>query len=137
MFSITVSQDYNNWICELSIKQFFHQHMNFSSSSSSPFEFIAFLTANNIKYFHFVFQNGHLKASHDVLQTLATELQNVGDDFDKHEGAFYKLSSTGVLMSAVVHRTNRGQAAGGIRNFLYDGFLESFLYNFRYEYILS
>jgi leucine dehydrogenase len=42
-------------------------------------------------------------------------------DFHEHEGIFIQLSSKyDTLLGAFVHRTNRGQAAGGVRYWSYD-----------------
>jgi leucine dehydrogenase len=42
-------------------------------------------------------------------------------DFDRHEGFFVQVApDTGVLQGACVHRTCRGQAAGGVRFWRYD-----------------
>ncbi|KAJ3301641.1 hypothetical protein HDV03_000520 [Kappamyces sp. JEL0829] len=91
-----------------------------------PDAFVAFLATNNIKScFHFVTKNGKLVASHAVLQPIADHLTHHGDDYNQHEGCFYRISSSGVLLSAVVHRTRRGPAAGGVRNWVYND-MESF-----------
>jgi glutamate dehydrogenase/leucine dehydrogenase len=64
---------------------------------------------------------GRLAASHPDLEPLARHLEADRRDFDRHEGIFVQVGPrTGVLQSAVVHRTCRGQAAGGVRFWRYD-----------------
>jgi glutamate dehydrogenase/leucine dehydrogenase len=90
---------------------------------SSPQEFIAFLKSNNITRFYFAYDNklSAVKSSHPSLQPIADFLNNDKRDFQKHEGIFAQLSSKyDTLLGAFVHRTNRGQAAGGVRYWLYD-----------------
>jgi len=64
---------------------------------------------------------GELVASHAVLQPLADFVQADGRDFDGHEGLFFQVSRRHeTLQGAFVHRTCRGQAAGGVRYWSYD-----------------
>ncbi|MFO0581776.1 MAG: Glu/Leu/Phe/Val dehydrogenase dimerization domain-containing protein [Anaeromyxobacter sp.] len=66
---------------------------------------------------------GRLAASHPALEPLARAIEADARDFDRHEGLFVSVApGTGVLQSAVVHRTCRGQAAGGVRYWRYDTF---------------
>lgn len=91
--------------------------------SLSPQEFIDFLKQENITRFYFVYddESSTVKSSHSLLQPLAEFLQNDKRDFQKHEGIFVQLSSKyDTLLGAFVHRTNRGQAAGGVRYWSYD-----------------
>lgn len=91
--------------------------------SLSTTEFISFLKKENIKRFYFVYdaENDVIKASHDVLKPIADFFQNDKRDFRKHEGLFVQISSKyDTLLGAFVHRTNRGQAAGGVRYWNYD-----------------
>lgn len=65
--------------------------------------------------------HGELVASHAVLQPLADFIQADGRDFDGHEGLFFQVSRRhDTLQGAFVHRTCRGQAAGGVRYWSYD-----------------
>jgi len=89
----------------------------------SPEEFISFLKENKIKRFYFVFNpiSKEIIASHKQLTEIAEFLTNDRRDFSKHEGLFFELDSEyDVIHSAAVHRTNRGQAAGGIRFWQYE-----------------
>lgn len=89
----------------------------------SPDKFIKYLKAENISRFFIVINSAtsKLTASHSQLQPIADFLQNDKRDFQKHEGLFVQLSSKyDTLLGAFVHRTNRGQAAGGVRYWSYD-----------------
>lgn len=95
----------------------------------NPQEFIAFLKTEKIKRFYFVYEkeNKTIRVSHPALQELADFIQNDTRDFMEHEGAFFQISSEyDVLQGAFVHRTNRGQAAGGVRFWQYDS-MEDYL----------
>lgn len=92
-------------------------------------EFCRFLEQNGIRRFFLVWdrENGRVQASHPALAPLARFLEQDRRDFDRHEGLFVQIApETGVLQSAVVHRTCRGQAAGGVRFWKYDT-VEEFL----------
>ena len=89
----------------------------------TPESFIKFLKNNGISRFYFVYdaESRVVKASNNKLNEIANFLQNDKRDFDKHEGLFFELDPVyDVIHSAVVHRTNRGQAAGGVRFWQYD-----------------
>ncbi len=89
----------------------------------SPEEFITYLKANNIKRFYFVYDSAtkNIFTSHSQLSEIVNFLQNDKRDFDKHEGLFFELDSDyDVIHSAAIHRTNRGQAAGGVRFWQYE-----------------
>ncbi len=89
----------------------------------SPAEFIQLLKDNSITRFYLVYDNSssEIKVSHPVLKSLADFLKSDERDFQKHEGIFVQLSSRyDTLLGAFVHRTNRGQAAGGVRYWAYD-----------------
>jgi glutamate dehydrogenase/leucine dehydrogenase len=91
--------------------------------SSTPTDFIKYLKKENIKKFYFVydFENNKLKASHNQLQAIANFFSNDKRDFIEHEGWFCKVSDEyDMILGAFVHRTNRGQAAGGVRYWSYD-----------------
>jgi glutamate dehydrogenase/leucine dehydrogenase len=90
---------------------------------TSPQEFIAFLKSNNISRFYFVYDKNSsaVKCSHPSLQPIADFLNNDKRDFQSHEGIFVQLSlKYDTLLGAFVHRTNRGQAAGGVRYWKYN-----------------
>ena len=62
-----------------------------------------------------------MRASHPALEPLARLLAADRRDFDRHEGVFVQVApATGTLQGAFVHRTCRGQGAGGVRLWRYD-----------------
>ncbi len=89
----------------------------------TPKEFINFLKKEKIKRFYFVYDTKKetVVASHSQLQSIADFLNNDKRDFMKHEGLFFQLTEKyDILQGAFVHRTNRGQASGGVRYWNYD-----------------
>jgi glutamate dehydrogenase/leucine dehydrogenase len=85
-------------------------------------EFVSFLKKNNIRRFHFVYdkEQSRVVASHPQLQALADLLSRDTRDMDKHEGVFCQLTQKhDILQAAFIHRTCRGQAAGGARFWTY------------------
>lgn len=61
-----------------------------------------------------------VRASHPALEPLARFLQEDRRDYDRHEGVFVQIApETGVLQAAFLHRTCRGQGAGGVRFWRY------------------
>ena len=96
---------------------------------STPANFINFLKKEKIKKFFFVYDNDNkrLKASHIQLQSIADFFTDDERDFIMHEGWFCKISEEyDMLLGAFIHRTNRGQAAGGVRYWNYDTIEEYF-----------
>jgi leucine dehydrogenase len=88
-----------------------------------PAEFVDFLRGENIRRFYFVFdpRSRVVMSSHPGLQPLAEFIQSDRRDFAEHEGLFFQVTEKyGTLQGAFVHRTCRGQAAGGIRYWPYD-----------------
>ncbi|MCF8259291.1 MAG: hypothetical protein K9J12_00820 [Melioribacteraceae bacterium] len=95
----------------------------------SPVEFITFLREEKISRFYFAFDdlNSTIISSHSQLTEIAEFLKNDNRDFNTHEGIFIQVSRHfNVLHCAFIHRTNRGQAAGGVRFWNYDK-VEDFL----------
>lgn len=95
----------------------------------SPEDFVSFLQERGLRRFHFVTDpdTGRLIASHEILQPIADALQRDPRDFDAHEGMFFQVTrSHATLQGAFIHRTRRGQAAGGVRYWSYDT-LEDFV----------
>ncbi len=91
--------------------------------SLSPTEFVAWLKKKEIPRFHLVLdqQNGLVRSSHPELQALADFVNADTRDFMGHEGLFFQVSSAhDTLQGAFVHRTCRGQAAGGVRYWSYE-----------------
>lgn len=91
-----------------------------------PGELIAWLRAEKIDRFHLAGDGaGGLQASHLALQPLAEAVAADRRDFQAHEGLFFQASrSSDTLLGAFVHRTCRGQAAGGLRYWGYGRFDE-------------
>jgi glutamate dehydrogenase/leucine dehydrogenase len=85
--------------------------------SLSPPAFVDHLEAAGIRRFWFVTDpDGQVRASHPALAALARFLQDDRRDFAAHEGLFFQVSRRHrILQGAFVHRTVRGQAAGGVR----------------------
>lgn len=89
----------------------------------SPAAFRRFLAAAGIRRFFLAWDDaaGEVRASHPELAPLAGMLGADRRDFDRHEGVFVQVApDTGVLQGAFIHRTCRGQAAGGVRFWRYD-----------------
>lgn len=94
-----------------------------------PAAFCELLARHGIRRFFLVWDEeaGRVQASHPLLEPLARLLEKDRRDFDHHEGVFVQVApKTGVLQGAFIHRTCRGQGAGGARYWRYDH-LEDFL----------
>jgi len=88
-----------------------------------PQEFVRFLRKEDIRRFHFVYDADAktMTASHSQLQPIADFILADRRDFMEHEGAFFQVSREhDTLQGAFVHRTRRGQAAGGVRYWQYE-----------------
>ena len=92
----------------------------------SPAAFSSFLLDHGLRRAAFVRSGERMVASNPALEPVAAFLSD-SPDFDGHEGFFLQVApQTGVLQGACVHRTCRGQGAGGVRAWHYDrlaGFL--------------
>jgi glutamate dehydrogenase/leucine dehydrogenase len=89
----------------------------------SPQGFVKYLKSNNIRRFYFVYDKTKKKviSSHKILNPIAAFINSDKRDFDFHEGLFFQVSREyDTLQGAFVHRTNRGQAAGGVRYWSYN-----------------
>jgi glutamate dehydrogenase/leucine dehydrogenase len=89
----------------------------------SPLEFVDFLRREKIRRFCFVYEPNtqRVLSSHPRLQPLAEFIRNDRRDFAGHEGLFFQVTERyDTLQGAFVHRTCRGQAAGGVRYWTYD-----------------
>jgi glutamate dehydrogenase/leucine dehydrogenase len=84
----------------------------------SPVEFINILNSNGVSRFYFVYDKKRKRvvSSHKLLKPIADFLNSDKRDFNFHEGLFFSVSKRyNTILGAFVHRTNRGQAAGGVR----------------------
>jgi len=89
----------------------------------SPSDFVGFLRQEKIRRFYFVYDmmNKHVQSSHPQLQPLAEFIHGDRRDFAEHEGLFFQVTEKyDTLQGAFVHRTCRGQAAGGVRFWTYE-----------------
>ena len=85
-------------------------------------QLVTYCLSRNIHRFHIVYDRAQqqLVASHVELQPLADFFNEETRDFDRHEGLFFQINNTHqTLQGAFVHRTVRGQAAGGVRYWSY------------------
>jgi glutamate dehydrogenase/leucine dehydrogenase len=88
----------------------------------SPAAFCDLLAREGIARFYLVWdpETERMVASHPLVEPLARLLAGDRRDFDRHEGVFVQVApETGVLQGAFVHRTCRGQGAGGVRFWTY------------------
>jgi glutamate dehydrogenase/leucine dehydrogenase len=95
--------------------------MHFLTSSIPAFA--SWLRAQGIRRFHVVWdpKTQAFTASHAVLAPLADWMNEDTRDAEQHEGCFFQLTRNhDILLGAFVHRTCRGQAAGGTRFWGYD-----------------
>lgn len=92
----------------------------------APEAFVAWLARENITRFWLVpDEAGRVTVSDERLEPLAAWLNTDDRDVDAHEGVFVSLGpETGTLLGAFIHRTARGQAAGGVRNWTYASVLD-------------
>lgn len=82
-------------------------------------ELVALLKREGIRRFYLVTEGERVRASHPALSPLA-EWMAACPDYADHEGFFVELGTTGALHGACIHRTCRGQGAGGVRYWRYD-----------------
>jgi glutamate dehydrogenase/leucine dehydrogenase len=90
--------------------------------SATPDAFIEALRGADLRRAYLVTDshNGELKGSHPVMDSLLEALRSDSRDFRNHEGCFFEIGKeSGHLLSAHVHLTRRGQAAGGVRFWSY------------------
>jgi len=95
----------------------------------NPQEFIKYLTQNNIKRFSLVYdkKSEQVCVSDPLLQEIADFINTDKRDFMQHEGMFFQVSEGyDTLFAAFIHKTNRGQASGGLRYWQYES-MESFI----------
>jgi leucine dehydrogenase len=95
----------------------------------STSDFVRFLQKEQIRRFFLVHDpaSRQVLSSHPQLQPLADFLMKDRRDFAGHEGLFFQVTERyDTLQGAFVHRTCRGQAAGGVRYWTY-GSMEDYL----------
>jgi glutamate dehydrogenase (NAD(P)+) len=95
----------------------------------SPADFCDLLARQGIRRFYLVWdaEATRVRASHPALAPLARRLEADRRDFDCHEGIFVQVApESGALQGVFVHRTCRGQGAGGVRFWRY-GSVEEYL----------
>jgi glutamate dehydrogenase/leucine dehydrogenase len=95
----------------------------------SPAAFCELLAREGIRRFYLVWdpEAERVAASHPALEPLARFLEGDRRDFDRHEAVFGQVApDTGTLQAVFLHRTRRGQGAGGVRFWRYDT-MEAFL----------
>jgi len=95
----------------------------------SPAAFCDLLAREGIERFYLVWDAdaGRVRASHPLVEPLARRFEQDHRDFDRHEGVFVRRApESGVLQAVFLHRTCRGQGAGGVRFWRYDT-VEEFL----------
>lgn len=100
-----------------------------SLAGLSPQAFCTHLKDLGVSRAYFVWNQelGSVQTSHPGLDELAKDLAANTRDFDKHEGIFLSISPRlGALQAAFVHRSCRGQGAGGVRYLPYET-METFL----------
>ncbi len=62
-----------------------------------------------------------VRASHPLLAPIAAAVQADTRDYHAHQAVFFEIgAASGHLLSAAVHKTVRGLAAGGVRFWVYD-----------------
>lgn len=87
-----------------------------------PDEFRRTLQSLGRRRVAFVFDRatGTLQASDSDFSAMAREIASNARDFDGHEAIFLELcTETGAIFAAFLHKTVRGQGAGGVRHWSY------------------
>jgi glutamate dehydrogenase/leucine dehydrogenase len=94
----------------------------------APHELARELAAAGVRRFYFITdRQGKVRASHPLLEPAANFLAADRRDYQAHEGLFFQISREHhTILGAFVHKTCRGQAAGGVRYWRYDT-LEEYL----------
>jgi len=88
----------------------------------SPEEFVVWLKKEGIPRFFFVYDTDKNKVvtSDERLQPITNFIESDRRDFRAHEGLFFQVAREfDVLLGAFVHKTKRGQGAGGTRFWRY------------------
>jgi leucine dehydrogenase len=86
--------------------------------NAPPEELVALLEHEGLRRGYLVTLPGEdrMIPSHPVLAPLAQAISADARDYHGHEGVFFELGeATGGLLTAFLHRTMRGQGAGGVR----------------------
>jgi glutamate dehydrogenase (NAD(P)+) len=91
--------------------------------NAHPIEFVKTLRDAGLRRAYLVTNStsGELVGSHPAIDSLRDAVAADTRDYRKHEGCFFEIGrDSGQLLSAHVHMTRRGQAAGGVRFWKYD-----------------
>jgi len=102
---------------------------NTSLLELNPQQFIQFLKQINLNRFSLVYnkENDVVDVSDTRLEELADFINQDKRDFMQHEGMLFQVSEEyDTLFGAFIHKTNRGQASGGLRYWPYES-MEDFL----------
>ncbi|HVR94968.1 MAG TPA: Glu/Leu/Phe/Val dehydrogenase dimerization domain-containing protein [Thermoanaerobaculia bacterium] len=89
----------------------------------SPAALCDLLVSEGIRRFFLVWDPDaeRVIASHPIVEPLARLFEGDRRDFDRHEGVFVQVApDSGVLQGVFLHRTCRGQGAGGVRFWRYN-----------------
>jgi glutamate dehydrogenase/leucine dehydrogenase len=95
--------------------------------SLSPVDFCALLRREGIQRCYLVWDPdaGRVAVSHPALEPIARFFEEDRRDFHRHEGIFLQVSpDTGTLQAVFLHRSCRGQGAGGVRFWRYDTLID-------------
>jgi leucine dehydrogenase len=101
----------------------FYMVTSYKLLNMNPQDLVRWLKEENILRFYFVHdqEKNTIKSSHKILRPLVDFIQSDSRDFNQHEGLFFQVTRKyDILQGVFVHRTNRGQAAGGVRYWMYD-----------------
>src|SRR4051812_18852197 len=110
----------------MDLKKFINMRINMEKNNlpvQKPQEIVKILKEYNINRFYFVFDDKEqcLVSSHEILQPIADYFSSDKRDFSNHEGLFFQLCQKyETLLGAFIHKTTRGQAAGGVRYWNYN-----------------
>lgn len=87
---------------------------------------VAAMEASGLRRGYLVFDpvSRRMRPSHSMFQPLADEVSSNGRDFNGHEAVFWQ-SYESTLLTATIHKTLRGQAAGGVRKWEYSSLLSA------------
>ncbi|MCP4678465.1 MAG: Glu/Leu/Phe/Val dehydrogenase [Deltaproteobacteria bacterium] len=97
--------------------------------NAHPVDFIRALRDAGLRRAYLITNSktGELEGSHPIMDSLRDAVAADTRDYRRHEGCFFEIGrDSEQLLSAHVHMTRRGQAAGGVRFWKYDT-MEAFI----------